>query len=499
LGSGILAGYNGYAAIFPDYNCAVGYNSQNINGDSYNTSIGANSLLNLNGLSDGVAYNTQYNTAVGYNAGTSQARLNYCSFLGAGADVNTNNLTYATAIGAGAIATASNTIMLGRGTEVTYVAGGLNLPASKVFTILGSITANSLSVSATQLGFLNYLKLGANQGWGQSSLNVVTTATDCVAYGPNTLTRVTTSIQNTALGSNAGWGVTGVNNTCVGAFANGGVSPVSCANNTSVGNAALFNSTGNQNTSVGSNSGTGLVAGANNVTIGYNSSVTYNHNNCTLVGAATDLNAAGYTSSTALGYGATITGSNQIILGTAADTTYAMGGLNIPSSKVLTLLGTITANSLSVTPTQVGYLNGVSTGIVDTASTQTIGGVKTFSSAPIITSQYVHSAGTQLTGTTTPQSIATAPYYETYNIAVTGAITITIPSPVAGLNGVKLNFRRTNTSAVAITSSIGYYPFTSNAATTTALLTASSTTQAGNSISLICLLVSGTTYAWFQI
>jgi hypothetical protein len=500
LGCNIFKSYNGYGSLFPNYNCAIGYNSQNLSADSYNVSVGANSLSLIDGLTLGIAYNTQYNTAIGYGTGSSQARLNYCTFLGAGADVNANNLSYATAIGAGAIATTSNAIYIGRSSDTTYCVGGLNIPSGEVLTLLGTLTANSKSVTPTQLGFLNYLKnTGDNQAWGINSLNLVSTASDCTAYGSNTLTQVTTSISNTAFGSRAGWGVTGTSNTCIGSYANGGTSPVSCADNTAIGNEALIYSTGNQNTACGSNAGSGLVAGANNVTIGYNSSTTYNHNNCTLVGAATDLNAAGYTSSTALGYGAIITGSNRIILGTAADTTYAMGGLNIPSGEVLTLAGTITANSLSVTPTQVGYLNGVSTGIVDTASTQTIGGVKTFSSAPIITNQYVHSAATQLTGTTTPQSIATAPYYETYNIAVTGAITITLPSPISTLNGVRLNFRRVNTSAVAITSSIGYYPFTSNVTKTTALLTASATTQAGNSISLICLLVSGSTYDWFQI
>ena len=503
LGCNIFKSYNGYGSLFPNYNCAIGYNSQNLSADSYNVSVGANSLSLIDGLTLGIGYNTRYNTAIGNGTGSSQARMNYCTFLGAGADVNTGNLSYATAIGAGAIATTSNGIYLGRSSDTTYCVGGLNIPSGEVFTLLGTITANSLSVTPTQLGFLNYLKLtGGNQGWGGNSLNLVSTASDCVAFGPNTLTQVTSSGQNTAFGSNAGWGVTGVSNTCIGCFANGGTSPVSCSDNTAIGNQALVYATGNQNTACGSNAGSGLVGGANNVMIGYNSSATYEHNNCTLVGAATDLNATGYTNSTALGYGAIITGSNRIILGTAADTTYAMGGLNIPSGEVLTLLGSITANSLSVSATQVGYLQGVSTGIVDTASTQNIGGTKTFTGLVAAGSQYIHEAyTTPLTAATNIGTLTTA-LYEYYSINAPSATgyTITLPGITTSNLGAKVVFRRVGGNTTAPIAFIGngtqlvYNTALTGGATAQTLMP-----NAVYIVRLVPMVVTGTTYAWFQI
>jgi hypothetical protein len=161
LGCGILASYNGFASIFPDYNCAMGYYSQNANGDSYNTSIGANSLSLINGLTLGIGYNTRYNTAVGYGAGASQARLNYCTFLGAESDVNTNNLSYATAIGAGAIATTSNAIYIGRSSDTTYCVGGLNIPSGQVLTLAGNIVASGLTITPTILGYIQGLTSSA--------------------------------------------------------------------------------------------------------------------------------------------------------------------------------------------------------------------------------------------------------------------------------------------------------------------------------------------------
>jgi len=109
--------------------------------------------------------------------------------------------------------------------------------------------------------------------------------------------------------------------------------------NTSVGynnfNLATNNAS-NYNTFLGSYSCT-LQSGTTNV-------LQY----CTFIGSNTDVSVAGnYSNSTCLGYNSKITGNNQIILGTAGEITYPMGGLNIPVGTVLTLLGNISANSLT--------------------------------------------------------------------------------------------------------------------------------------------------------
>ena len=84
-------------------------------------------------------------------------------------------------------------------------------------------------------------------------------------------------------------------------------------NNTAIGYGAIPStiSAGN-NTSIGINSGTGLVVGNAN----------------TFLGAATS-SANNVSNSTAVGYNAAITGSNQIVLGTVNETTIIVGDASL--------------------------------------------------------------------------------------------------------------------------------------------------------------------------
>jgi len=100
--------------------------------------------------------------------------------------------------------------------------------------------------------------------------------------------------------------------------------------------------------------------------------------------------------------------------------------------------------------------------------------------------------------TTSSLSLLGTDYYDIYPINATGTITITLPAPVYAISGMTFQFRRINSSAVAINSSPSFYPI-NGTALTTALLTASTTTQAGMSIKLMCVLTSGTTYNYYQI
>jgi hypothetical protein len=221
------------------------------------------------------------------------------------------------------------------------------------------------------------------------------------------------------------------------------------------------------------------------------------------------------------------------MLGRASDVTYVAGGLNLPASKVFTVLGNIFANGLTITPTILGYIQGLTSSaqtqidnILSGTSSHTnitfTGNINSISAATFAyISGLTSSAQTQISniinGTTniqqkdqylnsttipfggTANQTISAPYYETYIINTTGSITITLPTAAASIAGVVLRFRRVNTPTAHAINSSAYYPLTSNAATTTVLLTASSATQAGNFISLICLLRTGTSYSWYEI
>jgi hypothetical protein len=184
---------------------------------------------------------------------------------------------------------------------------------------------------------------------------------------------------------------------------------------------------------------------SNNTCIGFESGYGFGQSGSrnTLIGATTNFNAASaFSDSTALGYGATITASNQMMIGRSSENVVIPGTLSVLNQYVHRGYGLITANAT-----------------------------------------------------------ISAPYFEIYAIATPSAtaISLTLPTPVVGLVGLKLTFRRVNANAAQVNSSQGYYPFTSNTVTSTILLTAVATTQVGNQISIVCLQNSATpTYGWFQ-
>ena len=79
---------------------------------------------------------------------------------------------------------------------------------------------------------------------------------------------------------------------------------------------------------------------------------------------------------------------------------------NTTFNRLLTILGNITANSLTITPTQLSFLNNVSSGkisqsqltngYVDLSSDQTISGIKQFSSVQRNSSQTITTGGTAI-------------------------------------------------------------------------------------------------------
>jgi hypothetical protein len=137
--------YNGFADYKQNYNSWVGYQALYNNRYSYNTGIGAFALKALYGGAYPAGPASEYNTALGYQAGYTRTDLNQCTFLGANSDGSVNNLTKSTAIGYGAIVDTSNTIQLGSGEDVKMNAN-LYLPRQNTTlqTALGNMNVQSI-------------------------------------------------------------------------------------------------------------------------------------------------------------------------------------------------------------------------------------------------------------------------------------------------------------------------------------------------------------------
>ena len=196
------------------------------------------------------------------------------------------------------------------GTDNTVVSDGLASNTGSANTAVGSGALFS-NVNGSY-----------NTAVGYQALNKNITGINNCAIGNNAL-KVNTGSYNTAIGNGAlsGSGYTGHTNTAVGV--NTLISLTSGTRNTVIGSYADGSSTtGSNNTCVGwtaLSSGTNGTAASNSTAIGY--SATTN----------------GFSGSTALGANATCTASNQIMLGTSAETTQ-IGNTRITNS---TNFGTI--------------------------------------------------------------------------------------------------------------------------------------------------------------
>lgn len=249
---------------------------------------------------------------------------------------------------------------------------------------------------------------------GNYALNKPATTNDCVSIGHNNMASV-----NFTTGASF----------CV-SIGSGSMVNVASNYNTQIGASAvtaMVNTGSTYNTFVGAQV-CNTQSGASNVLT-----------NCTFLGSTSDVSVAGnYSNSTAIGYGALITASNRIILGRATETTFAMGGLTIPASTILTLLGNISANSLTITPVELSYLSGI-TGIVATSGNQTISGIKTFSSPPVMSGASISSATIPNSALVNGANYITTNLTQTISAVNTAGSTVTItPAQFAFLNSVLL-------------------------------------------------------------
>lgn len=150
-------------------------------------------------------------------------------------------------------------------------------------------TTGSHNTAVGNEALYNNLTGGANGAFGDQALKANTTGTNNNAFGDGSLQGNTTGSSNTSVGnaalfeavtasSNTAVGfqglhfVTGNQNTAVGANAGFGVTATStAADSVFVGyNAGLGITTGNQNVFIGSGAGTTTTTGSNNIVIGYN-------------------------------------------------------------------------------------------------------------------------------------------------------------------------------------------------------------------------------------
>jgi len=263
------------------YNCSIGNNSLKANTTGlYNSSIGESSGISLT--------TGNSNTFIGYNSGPSLTTGGNNTLIGASTDVSNSSIGNSTAIGFGAIATASNQIQLGTGTEyvnipnyIRYNDGttqqtGIQNSLLYGYLAIGTGTPNIPPSDSTALG-INALH-NHIENPGEYSR--------CTGIGNSSLYNMTTGINNTAIGYRSGYNLT----------------------------------TGTNNTFIGKSTGDNVIAGSNNTLLGHSANVL----NSTIE------------NSTSIGSGAIATETNQIMLGTSAQTTKIPGNLDVDGLSTFT-------------------------------------------------------------------------------------------------------------------------------------------------------------------
>jgi hypothetical protein len=233
-----------------------------------------------------------------------------------------------------------------------------SIPASAI-NLAADISVNSLTVGRgsgnqfanTAYGFQTLFSNNNgnyNSAVGTYALYYNNSGSSNSAVGAYALTNNNSGSSNTALGAYAlNVNTTGFNNTAIGYQALYGNN--TGTDNTAIGEQALRNNAGNYNSAVGSKSLQYNSSGCNNIAIGnqallnnydgsYNIAIgdqagtsNYAGSYNTFLGSGTNTSNSGWSRSSAIGANAQITASNQIMLGTAAETVRVPGKLNVTS------------------------------------------------------------------------------------------------------------------------------------------------------------------------
>jgi hypothetical protein len=205
------------------------------------------------GLPAGLASGANYNSLLGFGAGTALTTGNANTFLGTNAGTSTttgSNNIYIGYNAAGSTSGNSNEIVIGQGATGNGV-NTVTLGNSSTFKmVIGGITlAYSLTFGTLYLGktFPVGLATGANTN---------------TLIGEGVATDITTGAKNTFMGFNAGYfNRTGSRNTYIGEAAGAGVSTFSSSDNTFLGTFSGLYAVGDNNVCVGKDAGRGVELG----------------------------------------------------------------------------------------------------------------------------------------------------------------------------------------------------------------------------------------------
>jgi hypothetical protein len=277
IGSSAMQNYTGTGF---DNNTSVGYNNLvAMTTGSGNTSVGAESMMAVttgtantsigNQSLIGVAGNS--NVGVGKGSGSGITTGSDNTLIGTNATSSLNSISNATAIGSGAVVATSNTMQLGN-TSVSNVKTSGTLTAGTVTypNTHNSSAGQVLTVSAT-----------GTATWAAASAGIpYTGATGAVNLGAYNLTvnELTIGKGNGSLSENT-------------AFGKGVMANVTGNNNTSIGSQTMPGlQTGGSNTAIGSAAGYSLTTGSNNIMMGYNANMSGNPSNSIAIGTNIDVN-----------------------------------------------------------------------------------------------------------------------------------------------------------------------------------------------------------------
>ena len=550
IGSNLNSAYNGYGYHQSSSNIALGNNIFAYLLDNYNIGIGNNVLNSLTGNNNNpssvstVSLKTQNNIAIGNNCGNAFTNLNNCLFLGSNSDASANGLSNSTAIGFNCKVGSSDTIQLGSNGETVRISGDLVIIGSLIgFT--GSIGPTGPMGYTGSIGPTGYTGPAGPTGYtgpagptgytgpaGPTGSQGPTGPTGYTGYtgsqGPTGYTGYTGPAGPT--GSTGPYGIVGVlgqasiqngyvdlssnqtsiagNKTFTGTLTAGsgiinftpsGTNQLAFSD-TSTGTTYFRVNNTNNSVALGFSSlNSETLSGVrNNTAVGTNAlkSVTLARYNVAIgSGALSLLNTGDYACNTAVGYLA--------LTNTTSISNTAIGcqtAQNCTTGNSCTFLG---SNSDFINnTTQFTKSTAIGNQALITASNQVMVGTSTedvvMPGTAQVTNQYIHRASGTVLSTTT--SLASGVLYEFYSINTSGAFTVTLPTITASSIGQILNFRRTGGTTTVAVSFIG----SSSQNVYNSQLVGGVTAQALMAsgiylVTLVSLVTTGTTYAWYQI
>jgi hypothetical protein len=318
-----------------------------------------------------------------------------------------------------------------------------------------------------------------NTGLGVNSLIALTTGQDNTSIGANSLKTITDQTFNTAVGSS------------------------SLAQITALGSSASYN------TAIGGNAGNTLIYGQYNCFLGQNSGLNIGVSQTdknTFIGSNTTFNnpSSVYTQSTALGYGASISGSNQVVLGTSAETVIAP---NIIATNNLVRFG---SGNSTPNPGSVSIYDDITNGYIGIGSSITTGNISigntanTTNNGVFISGKYLHLFGKFIIQNFSPSvqyypyetqtwtSTDSIIYYYKYNICnFTTAGYLYLDPPLYQYRGIELVIRQVGSASCLTSTVAGTNVFLNSA-------NAFVSSLGGTILKVTCMPI-GSNYYWVQI